>query len=109
MKVSALFGIGAPAGTTMQEHHRLARGVAAFLVVNLVDRRNLEPSCVVGFDRRIEPCNRILDHGCRQVMVGHREQYRTSPNTPDYDREGSRSRDHASTQGSHPSGAVGGP
>ena len=35
---AALFGLGAAAGTAVQKNHRLARGVTAFLEVDLVDR-----------------------------------------------------------------------
>ena len=70
-----LFGIGAAARTAVQKDHRLAGGVAAFLEVDLVDRRDLEPARVVGLDGRVEPGDGIFHDGCGQRVVGHREQY----------------------------------
>jgi hypothetical protein len=76
MKEAALFGFGAAAGTAVQKHDRLARGITAFLEVDLVDGRDPQPARVIRFKGRIEPGDRILHHGFANVaLVGHAEQY----------------------------------
>ena len=80
MKKAALFGFGAAAGTAVQKHDRLAGGIAAFLEVDLVDGRDLQPARVIRFEGRIEPTDWILHHGFANAIVGHAEQYKREPN-----------------------------
>ena len=75
MEEAALFRIGAAAGAAVQKDHRLAGGVAAFLEVDLVDGRDLEPTRVVRLDGRVEPGDGILHHGVRNAVIVHAEQY----------------------------------
>jgi len=74
VKEAARFGVGASARTAVQKNHRLARWVAAFLEVDLVDRRDPKSACVIGLNRRIEPGDGVLRRGCGQGVVGHKQQ-----------------------------------
>jgi hypothetical protein len=68
VKKSALFRIGAAAGTAVEKHYRLAGGVATLLKVEFVYGRNLEPTGVVGLDGRIEPGEGIFHGGGGQRL-----------------------------------------
>ncbi len=60
---AALLGIGTAAWAAVQKDYRFAGRLAAFLEVQIVDRGDLEPACIIGLDRRVEPRNGILHDG----------------------------------------------
>src|SRR5690348_15357344 len=58
---SPALGVAARAGSAVQEHHRLAARIAALLVVERVQRRDLQRAGIVGLDLGVE----------RTADVGH--------------------------------------
>src|SRR5581483_9877536 len=72
MKESALFWIGSSTRTAVQENHRFAGRVPAFLEIEFVNRRDSQFPGAIRLDRRIEPANRIFHQGCRKRSRRHR-------------------------------------
>src|SRR5262249_41050796 len=75
---SPLFGLRSAAGSAVDEHDRLARGVAALFEIDLVKRRDSEPAGVVVLDRWIEPGDWVFHWGLGRHVIVHREQYTLS-------------------------------
>src|SRR5690349_17184080 len=71
VKEAPLLRVRPAAGTAVQKDDGLARGIPAFLIVEVVYRRDPETTGVVRLDWRVEPGERIFH--------GHRGQYSLSP------------------------------
>ena len=49
----------------MEENHRLASWVPAFLEIDFVKVADLKPAGIISIDRRIQPCERVFNR------IGH--------------------------------------